>query len=85
MSKDCPAARGPGRTSPAHRHRGFVIITQPGDPAVQGQTGGVHLSDLSSRQWVHYTPESGPAEIILPHFPGLLLLPDPPVRRPLTA
>ena len=111
------------------RHIGteeFVIITQPGDPAAQGQTGRVHLSDLASRQWVHYTPESGlahfldaacaaagfrpriavrtelgmsaanyaaaglgpalvPAEIIPPHFPGLLLLPDPPVRRPLTA
>jgi DNA-binding transcriptional LysR family regulator len=111
------------------RHIGteeFVIITQPGDPAAQGQTGRVRLSDLASRQWVHYTPESGlahfldeacaaagfrpriavrtelgmsaanyaaaglgpalvPAEIIPPHFPGLLLLPDPPVRRPLTA
>ena len=111
------------------RHIGseeFVIITQPGDPAAQGQTGRVHLSDLASRQWVHYTPESGlahfldaacaaagfrpriavrtelgmsaanyaaaglgpalvPAEIIPPHFPGLLLLPEPPVRRPLTA
>jgi DNA-binding transcriptional LysR family regulator len=111
------------------RHIGteeFVIITQPGDPAEQGQTGCVRLSDLASREWVHYTPESGlahfldeacaaagfrpriavrtelgmsaanyaaaglgpalvPAEIIPPHFPGLLLLPDPPVRRPLTA
>jgi DNA-binding transcriptional LysR family regulator len=111
------------------RHIGteeFVIITQPGDPAEQGQTGRVRLSDLASRQWVHYTPESGlahfldeacaaagfrpriavrtelgmsaanyaaaglgpalvPAEIIPPHFPGLLLLPDPPVRRPLSA
>jgi DNA-binding transcriptional LysR family regulator len=111
------------------RHIGteeFVIITQPGDPAEQGQTGCVRLSDLASREWVHYTPESGlahfldeacaaagfrpriavrtelgmsaanyaaaglgpalvPAEIIPPHFPGLLLLPDPPVRRPLAA
>jgi DNA-binding transcriptional LysR family regulator len=30
-------------------------------------------------------PTLVPAEIIPPHFGGLLLLPDPPVRRTLTA
>jgi DNA-binding transcriptional LysR family regulator len=30
-------------------------------------------------------PTLVPAEIIPPHFAGLLLTPDPPVRRPLTA
>jgi DNA-binding transcriptional LysR family regulator len=111
------------------RHIGteeFVVVTQAGDPAAHGQTGRVLLSDLASRQWVHFTPQSGladildeacaaagfrprvavrtehgpsaanyaaaglgptlvPAEVIPPHFAGLLLLPDPPVRRTLTA
>ena len=111
------------------RHVGteeFVVVTQAADPAGRGQTGRVLLSDLASRRWVHFTSQSGladmldracaaagflprvavrteqamsaanyaaaglgptlvPAEIIPPHFAGLLLLPDPPVRRPLAA
>ncbi|MFI9269841.1 LysR family transcriptional regulator [Kitasatospora sp. NPDC052896] len=105
----------------------FLVVTHSGDPAAASEHAPrIRLTDLADREWVHFTPDSGladildqacatagfrpriavrteqapaaanyaaaglgptlvPANTIPPHFGGILLRPDPPVSRPLTA
>ncbi|MFJ9770360.1 LysR substrate-binding domain-containing protein [Kitasatospora sp. NPDC101157] len=110
----------------------FTVVLPADDPLTdrgpgEGSTAGtVALGALADRDWVHYAPDNGlaelldqacaragfhpraavraeqtsaapllaaaglgpalvPADIVPPHFDGLLLRPDPPIRRTLTA
>ncbi|MCM2425007.1 LysR family transcriptional regulator [Streptomyces sp. RKAG337] len=111
------------------RHLGteeFILVTHPGDPVAPVSGTSVRFVDLADQEWVHFTSNSGlanvldqacadagfhprvavrtqqapfaanfaaaglgltlvPGNIIPPHFDGLLLRPEPPVTRPLTA
>ncbi|MFG2846473.1 LysR family transcriptional regulator [Kitasatospora sp. NPDC048296] len=57
----------PGWEGPV-RHLGteeFLVITHTDDPAA-GSTGAprVRLADLAEREWVHFTPDSGLADLL---------------------
>ncbi|MCP2257528.1 DNA-binding transcriptional regulator, LysR family [Streptoalloteichus tenebrarius] len=104
----------------------FVVVLPTDDPVGADGGGRVDLGVLAEREWVHYAPGHGladlvervcaaagfqprasvrteqtasapllaaaglgpalvPANVLPPGFDGLVLRPDPPVRRPLTA
>ena len=104
----------------------FVVVVPAGDPAAAGGATTVALAALAGRDWVHYAPGNGLAEVVdraaaacgfTPHavvrteqtaaapvlaaaglgpalvpanivpagFDGVVLRPEPPVRRPLAA
>lgn len=43
----------------------FLVVTHTADPAAaSGDAPQVHLTDLADREWVHFTPDSGLADIL---------------------
>ncbi|GAB2734181.1 LysR family transcriptional regulator [Kitasatospora kifunensis] len=43
----------------------FLVVTHTNDPiATSAQASRVRLSDLADREWVHFTPDSGLADIL---------------------
>ncbi|NYT92485.1 LysR family transcriptional regulator [Salinispora sp. H7-4] len=49
------------------RHLGaeeFFLVTHPDDPLAAAPGGTVRLADLAERDWVHFTPDSGLAQLL---------------------
>ncbi|MGK4581876.1 LysR family transcriptional regulator [Kitasatospora sp. HPMI-4] len=57
----------PGWEGPV-RHLGteeFLVVTRTDDPAAgSARAPRVHLADLAEREWVHFTPDSGLADLL---------------------
>lgn len=62
----------------------FVLVLPPDDPAASG-TGRLDLAELADRQWVHYAPGHGLADLLDRACSAAGFTPSPAVRTEQTA